>query len=208
MKLQCHDEIKQWLIRNSIRNYTINNDLTVDVAGSVELCNIREIPIQFGYIGGNFSCSHNPNLVSLVGCPHTVEDDFRCSNCNLTSLEGCPIEVMGGFYCQNNKLTSLKHFPEYVGGNINCYHNEITTLEGCPQHVSGDFYCSHNKLTSLRHIPQYIGEECSFKNNLLVVNNETLDDWKEAIVAHKQTFNHIPNPTEELTSFYKMLWEL
>lgn len=45
----------------------------VNVTGDVYLTNLnlREIPITFGKVDGNFYCEHN-ELMSLVGCPSEV----------------------------------------------------------------------------------------------------------------------------------------
>ena len=59
---------------------------------------------QFGYkvIGcsGNFSCSYNPELTTLVGAPKTVDGNFNCySNPKLTTLVGAPKTGDGSFDC-------------------------------------------------------------------------------------------------------------
>ena len=88
MKLQTKEEIKDWLDKYSVKNYTINNDLTVDVRDHINLSNkeLKEIPLKFGTVSGNFNCSHN----------------------KLKNLEFSPKEVGGSFDCSYNKLTSLK----------------------------------------------------------------------------------------------------
>jgi len=59
----------------------------VNVTGNVNLYNMKlaRLPVKFGEVGGDFSCSDN----------------------QLTSLEGAPSQVGGDFYCIKNKLTSL-----------------------------------------------------------------------------------------------------
>lgn len=86
------EQIKKWLDSLYIKNYTINDDLSVDVNGDVDIVNknLYDIPIQFGYIDGNFFCQNN-ELKSLKGCPKYIEDDFQ-------------------FY--HNNLYDLKYFPE------------------------------------------------------------------------------------------------
>lgn len=51
-----------------IKDYKINNDLTVDVVGDVNLSGkgLTEIPVKFGVITGSFYCSNN-QLTSLKG---------------------------------------------------------------------------------------------------------------------------------------------
>jgi hypothetical protein len=120
-----------------IRNYTINDDLSIDVDGDVYLTsiNLEYLPLRFNYVSGYFSCSNN-RLVSLKGCPRTVGGYFSCSNNRLVSLKGC---------------------PQTVNGNFLCYFNELKSLEGCPQKVGGNFYCYDNKLKDLEHFPEVNG---------------------------------------------------
>lgn len=69
-------KINFFLNRNGIRNYTINEDFTVSVIGSVILANLglSEIPCKFDSVSGDFDCSYN-NLHSLKNCPDFVESD-------------------------------------------------------------------------------------------------------------------------------------
>ena len=68
----------------------------VNVTGDVYLeeLGLKEIPITFGKVGGNFDCSDN-ELKFLVGCPSEVGGDFKCKYNRLTSLKGCPRKVGG-----------------------------------------------------------------------------------------------------------------
>ena len=119
--------IKKWLDEMSIINYVINDDMSIDVKGNINLDykNLTSIPefIKFNKVGGYFYCDNN-QLTSLEGCPKTVERDFFCSSNQLTSLEGCPNIVKGNFYCNNNKLTSLEGCPKTVGGSFFCSNNQ------------------------------------------------------------------------------------
>lgn len=78
-----------------IRNYTINDDGSIDVDGDVNLSErgLDELPLKFNKVYGNFNCYSN-KLISLEGCPKFVGHNFNCSD---------------------NKLTSLKYGPEKVG---------------------------------------------------------------------------------------------
>ncbi len=82
---------------------------TVNVAGYVNLVGeqLHRLPVQFGSIGGDFTCSRN-QLTSLEGVPSSVGGGFYCSNNRLTSLEGAPGAVGRDFYCTRNRLTSLQ----------------------------------------------------------------------------------------------------
>ena len=79
-------KIVQFIKDYNIENATINDDLTVDVMGSVKLSNndLTKIPVQFGKVTG----------------------DFFCSNNYLTTLKGLPRHVFGCVFCGDNKLTS------------------------------------------------------------------------------------------------------
>jgi hypothetical protein len=106
-------QIEKWLKENDIKNYTINDDLTINVKGDVNLLFYRnnEFPeyIQFGEVTGDFIVSGS-SLVSLRGCPITIGGFFGCFSCSkLKSLKESPQKVGGSFYCNNcEKLTSLE----------------------------------------------------------------------------------------------------
>lgn len=108
-----YEETKKWLDKMGVENYTINEDLTVDVDVNVDLRHkkLEKIPVKFGKVGGSFSCRNN-QLTSLEGCPEKIVGDFGCSYNQLTSLEGIPKSVGGDFLCYENKLTSLVFAPK------------------------------------------------------------------------------------------------
>ena len=114
--------------RYGIGNYTINDDLSIDVDGDVGLNfkRLEYLPLRFNYVSGGFSCRRNI-LVSLEGCPQTVGRNFFCYDNELKTLEGCPQTVGGDFDCYNNKLKDLEHFPE-VGGDIYVDGNMVYNL--------------------------------------------------------------------------------
>jgi hypothetical protein len=102
-----------------IKNWTINGEGLVDVAGNVYLSDkeLTKIPINFGRVNGSFSCGHN----------------------KLTNLEGSPREVGGYFHCNDNQLTKLQGAPDIVEGSFICSNNRLNTLEGAPDIVLGNF---------------------------------------------------------------------
>jgi len=132
-----------------IRNYTFNDDLSIDIDGDVNLDSNRltKIPIKFRNVSGDFSC-YNNWLKSLVGVPKKVGGDFDCRFNNLTSLVGSPETVGRYFDCSSNRLTSLKGSPKTVGGDFNCSSNKLTSLKGSPKMIGGNFYCESNKFLS------------------------------------------------------------
>ena len=127
-------EIHQICEEHFIKNYTINNDMSIDVDRYVNLngFNLKKIPLTFNKVNG----------------------DFRCRNNILESLEGVPKEVTGDFHCSYNKLKSLKYLPTYIGRDFFCNDNKIKTLEGCPNIISGLFDASDNSLRTLENIPK------------------------------------------------------
>ena len=153
-KAQRRNEIEKWLKEYDIKNYTINDDFTINVSGNVNLFrrDLTEFPdyIQFGVVRGNFVCTDN----------------------NLTSLRGVPREVGQGFYCDINKLTSLEGAPEKVGEKFDCNYNQLSSLEGGPKEVGESFYCTRNKLTTLKGAPKEVGRNFYCSNNKVQFTEE------------------------------------
>ena len=111
--------VESWLKSYEIENYTINEDLSVDVEGNVDLIlnSLKVLPIQFRKVSGNFDCYNN----------------------KLTSLLGCPVSVGGNFYCGANEIceselflysyTALQVYQYYESKNLTekliyCYDNQ------------------------------------------------------------------------------------
>jgi hypothetical protein len=117
--------IKFWCGLLELKNYEIINGL-VNVNGSVDISsrNFDKIPIKFGFVTGDFNCSHNI-LKTLEGSPVKVGRSFNCVFNNLTSLIGGPKEVGEIFYCQNNNLSTLEYGPLKIGIDLECYKNPI-----------------------------------------------------------------------------------
>ena len=118
--------IENWLKEYNIKNYTINDDLTIDVKGCVDLKGYpeEELPeyIQFRTISDYFKIRNCPKLKSLKGCPQKVYNAFYCYNCeNLESLKYCPQRINGYFDCSGcSKLKSLDGGPQYIGAHFYC----------------------------------------------------------------------------------------
>ena len=139
--------VEVWLKEYDIKDYTINEDLSVDVAGDVDLsakC-LSKIPVKFRNISGTFDCEDN-ELTNLEGFPINISGNLYCGSNQLTDLMGCPEVIGGGFYCDNNRLVSLIGCPTSVVG-FDCSDNRLVSLNGCPEVVGGDFYCSYNNLS-------------------------------------------------------------
>jgi hypothetical protein len=110
-----HDICKKY----NIKNYTINDDGTIDVDGDVDLSgyDLSEIPLTFNKVSGYFYCSYN----------------------KLTTLKGSPKWIGSSFSCDRNQLTSLEFSPDYVGGDFNCRWNKLTD-NYCESEIGGYFY--------------------------------------------------------------------
>ena len=151
-----------------IKNYTINQDGSIDVDGNVYLSSkkLTKLPLKFRNVSGTFYCYSN-RLTSLEGCPQSVGGGFYCYNNQLTSLEGCPKSVGGDFSCSDNQLTSLEGCPQSVSGNFWCSNNQLTSLEGSPKSVAGNFSCSSNQLKDVYGIKEgfRLGGEFDIRNN-------------------------------------------
>jgi hypothetical protein len=135
---------KRWLDALKVKNYTINEDLTVDVNGNVNLArlNLPEIRVQFGMINGNFDCSYN----------------------ELTTLKGTPYQITGAFDCNKNKLTTLENGPKKTW-YYTCTENQLISLLGAPEEVTASFNCSHNLLKNLDYLPKKIGDTLKLSYN-------------------------------------------
>jgi hypothetical protein len=112
--LKTKKEIKDWLDTYKITRYRINDDLTVDVDGNVNLTgkDLYELPVQFNKVNGYFWCDHN-YLTSLKGSPYELEGPFHCGGNNLTSLQYAP-QTMEAIECSQNPIVSLKGFNSKI----------------------------------------------------------------------------------------------
>ena len=79
-------QIIKWLDSFDIKNYNINDDLTIDVNGHVDLAekSLTCFPsfIKFNKVSSSFYCYRN-QLTSLKGCPTTVVDSLSMLLLNL-----------------------------------------------------------------------------------------------------------------------------
>ena len=112
----------------NIKNYTINDDGTIDVNGNVSLYDeqLTILPLKFRNVSGYFDCSYN-QLKNLIGSPQYVGGDFYCYDNQLTSLEGAPKKVYGDFLCGNNKIKNIDYLPKKYKGLI-IYGNPINKI--------------------------------------------------------------------------------
>lgn len=163
------EEVVARLKKYKISNYTVNDDLTVDVSSDVDLSfkKLKKIPVRFGKIGGSFRIQGNLFLDSLEGCPYHVEGSFNCSRNNLETLEFAPQYVGANYAAMNCKLMSLGKMPREVGGSVDLSGNKLTSLAGCVKDVGLDFSCQNNKLENLEGGPRFVGRQFNSDNNQL-----------------------------------------
>ena len=198
--------------RYGIGNYTINDDLSIDVDGDVGLNfkRLEYLPLRFNYVSGGFSCRRNI-LVSLEGSPQTVGRDFFCYENELKTLEGCPQTVDGNFYCEYNKLKTLEGCPQTVGGDFGCSLNELKSLKGCPQTVDGDFGCFNNKLESLEGCPQTVnGDFRCYRNELVSLKGspQTVSGGFNCRYNKLKDLEHFPEVSGDIDIRYNTVYLL
>jgi len=124
-----------------------NNDDSIDVDGELKV----EFPFiylpKIRILNGNFDCSFNKYITSLIGSPLLVGGHFRCNDCVLlTTLIGSPLIVDVDFWCHNcPSLISLEGSPFLVGGNFKCYNCvSLKSLKGGPLRIKEQIYHSKN----------------------------------------------------------------
>ncbi|WP_421717120.1 hypothetical protein [Arcobacter arenosus] len=141
---ETKEDITKWLHSNSIKDFKILDDNSVDVTGDVRLSgaleNFQKLPINFHEVKGNFDISDNV-LTSLEGSPKKVHGDFLAHKNELTSLKGGPKEVSKNFVVLKNNITSLQFSPTFVGEDYICSNNPIKSLEGIVD-VGGSIFTS------------------------------------------------------------------
>ena len=173
------EEIIQWLGKHWITNYHVNDDLTVDVDGSVYLdkSNLTHIPIQFGVVVNNFDISCN-KITSLKGCPHTVGKSFNCSSNLLENLEYGPKSIGEDYNCTENKIISLSGSPEVIPGVFKCGFNKLTDLSNGPSKVS--FYrCEGNNILFLKDFKCDVTEEFYHKNEFANTGSNKIKGYED-----------------------------
>ena len=144
-------EIKEWLDKYRVKNYTINPDLTIDVDGEVSIVNSVEDKTDLSgeqytkafkqlpdYIRFNHVKSFNfvdPICESLEGMPKIVDETFRVCQCDsLQHLYGSPEKVER--YC----IDSCDALVDFDGmtqdlNTINIETSGFTSTKGIPKHL-------------------------------------------------------------------------
>ena len=115
-----------------IRNYTINQDGSIDVDEPVRLLGrfkLTKIPLKFGKVSRSFDCSYN-KLVSLKGSPVETGGSFSCDHNYLTTFIGGPKIVLGEhIWFQENKIKDFNGFPVAPHGNsLKSFRNPVDEI--------------------------------------------------------------------------------
>ena len=123
------NNIEEICEKYNIRNYTINEDGSIDVDGDVNLYSrgLTELPLKFNKVTSDFNCSDN-KLKSLKGSPKIVFGTFRCTGCGLTSLEYSPEYIGVDFLCGYNNIKDLYGISDNIGYYFHCHHNPIESI--------------------------------------------------------------------------------
>ena len=152
-----------------ISEYSIVEDGSINVYQDVSLGHLllKELPIKFNYIEGNFFCRHN-QLTTLKGGPVKVNGVFDCSFNYLTSLEYCPMEISGYMECGNNYIDNIEYFPSIVGGAI--YMND-NCLYG------SDFYNKLLKFMDNKNYGSTIGMYNKDTLKFMTSNPDDFENW-------------------------------
>lgn len=148
--------IKKWLDKYNIKNYTINDDLTIDVNGNVNLRGYKEkeLPeyIQFNKVTSYFEISGS-NIETLRGCPREC-DVFECYGCvYLKNLKYAPIKCYSQFNCGG--CTQLKNLINSPSCETLYCHNciNLKSLKGLSTDVKLLSWCVESKvdLSEIKH---------------------------------------------------------
>ena len=201
--LKTKKEIEDWLdsqCDNIIGTYKIDDNLIVDIYGTIRLNNLslHELPFKFGTIKGSFYCEQN-KLSSFKNFPDVIETSLYLDYNEFTSLIGCP-EVGESIMVNNNKLISLEGSPKRCEAYFYCMNNNLTSLEGCPEYVRYNFLCHNNSITSLEHSPKEVGSSFNCTDNLI----KDISNFK----CNLSTFIHGGKTTNRIHGFEKFYKEV
>lgn len=199
---------------HSTHPYEINDDGRVSIHGDCSLNettgkSIRELPIKFDIVSGEFSLYNAPDIISLKGCPIEV-GDLHFEGLSITSLDGAPKKIVGSchiLYCMS--LTSLIGCPESVGINL--------TFRGCNNLIldwDTDVACKvggrisipyHKDLPLLRTVPPAV-----LNNSKRVVGYATADSEDQGVVLEIITKyrNLCSDPKNVKKAIYDCQYEL
>lgn len=150
------NQIKDWLQTHYLLSgeYTIHEDLTVDVQGDVVVTNLpknKNLSVKFGTVTGDFLIKTGLRPHSLKGTPQIVHGSFHIAN--------------------NNKIDSLIHGPSWVGKSyVVGKNNPIKNLKGVSSHTDILIIHGNHMLDNLDHMPDEIRFfQCEYHEQLPIL---------------------------------------
>lgn len=204
------DETKSWLDRQKIQNYTINQDLTVNVHDDVGIIIDEYIPVQFRQVTGNFIILQSQHIKSLKGVPLESCRDFGCRNQYISRVDYLPQKILGNVdlrfnsiyeipafaHCviegsidlSENNISSLKGIQKKVKTDFNVGGNALSTLLGGPEEVAGTYFCSNCALPNLEGVAQSMKGLNASNNRVNTLNHLKNVHITESLILHN---NHL-----------------
>jgi len=188
--LKNKEDIRNWLRNKYLSNFEIQDDLSVNIHGSVDLFQrgLEIIPVQFGRVNGHFSVGMN-RLKSLKGCPVSC-GSFNCTSNQLKTLKFGPKKVDGSFSCSNNQLTTFEGWPEEIDGYCSTSNNIVDELFTLLAHQTNHSFPHQGPLKLIKYIND---------NNILRGNKIIFDELKDAFYMLDFDINE-NNLIEELSN--------
>ena len=121
--------ILKWLDDFRIKDYQINDDLTINI-------NNHDVYIDRAEI------SELPNYIKF----NKIYGSFRIVNSGLTTLKGFPSYVRGKVNCEGNLLKTLEFITPIIGDDFYCGYNDLKNLDFRPEKIDGIMFVTGNKL--------------------------------------------------------------
>ena len=159
-------KIANWLTKNGVHDFTINDDNTVDVNGDLNLDGLRhdKLPVKFGSVTGSVSLVGSL-LRTLVGLPDEIKGDLDITTMELDSTDGFPMKVYGDVHIGsiNVKSTMSTSRLSHVEGDLVLTEYGADSFVGLPEYVGGNFMVSDcPQLKSLKGMPKEVGGDVRF----------------------------------------------
>lgn len=158
------EKIANWLTRNKITTFVINEDNSVDVTGDLNLDGLRheKLPVKFKSVSGSVSLV-GALLKTLEGLPDEIAGDFDVSSLALDNVNGFPVKVHGSCHLGRTtiKTTLANSQLSHIGGDLVLDQVDADSFVGLPEYVGGDFFVTDcPNLRSLKGMPKTIGGDC------------------------------------------------
>ena len=166
------EKIQNICEKYNIRNYIINNDMSIDVDGDVNLqrMGLKKIPLNINKVTGSFYAD-NCDFNSLKGSPKYVGHDFMCDGNNLKTLADGPLYVGNDYYCEGNLLKELKSDLK-IGKDFYFEANRIRDFKSLPKDSKAEFiYYDDNPVGELVNILFKTLLDGIYKNESIFFNN-------------------------------------